>query len=40
MPETTVYAVYPSRQYLAPKLRVFLNFLVAELGGDDAAEMP
>lgn len=32
MPETTIYAVYPSRQYLAPKLRVFLDFLVATLG--------
>jgi DNA-binding transcriptional LysR family regulator len=31
-PETTIYAVYPSRRYLAPKLRVFLDFLVAELG--------
>lgn len=28
--ETTIYAVYPSRQYLAPKLRVFLDFLVEQ----------
>ena len=28
--ETTLYAVYPSRQHLAPKIRVFLNFLVEE----------
>lgn len=27
-PETTLYAVYPSRRYLAPKLRVFLDFVV------------
>lgn len=26
--ETTLYAVYPSRQHLAPKIRVFLDFLV------------
>ena len=26
--ESTLYAVYPSRQYLPPKLRVFLDFLV------------
>ena len=26
--ETTLYAVYPSRQHLAPKTRVFLDFLV------------
>lgn len=25
--ETTLYAIYPSRQYLAPKTRVFLDFL-------------
>jgi DNA-binding transcriptional LysR family regulator len=28
--ETTLYAVYPSRQHLAPKIRVFLDFLVEE----------
>jgi DNA-binding transcriptional LysR family regulator len=26
--ETTLYAVYPSRQHLAPKIRLFLDFLV------------
>jgi len=26
--KTTLYAVYPSRQHLAPKVRVFLDFLV------------
>jgi DNA-binding transcriptional LysR family regulator len=30
--ETTLYAVYPSRQHLAPKIRAFLDFLVEELG--------
>lgn len=29
---TTLYAVYPSRQYLAPKIRAFLDFLAAEFG--------
>jgi DNA-binding transcriptional LysR family regulator len=28
--ETKLYAVYPSRQHLAPKIRVFLDFLVEE----------
>lgn len=28
--ETTLYAVYPSRQYIAPKIRVFLDFLIEE----------
>ncbi len=26
--ETTLYAVYPSRQHVAPKLRAFLDFLI------------
>lgn len=30
---TTVYAVYPSRQFLVPKVRVFLDFLAEQLGG-------
>ena len=30
--ETTLYAVYPSRQHLAPKIRVFLDFIVEEFG--------
>lgn len=28
--ETTLYAVYPSRQHLAPKIRAFLDFLIEE----------
>lgn len=28
--ETTLYAVYPSRQHIAPKIRAFLDFLVEE----------
>lgn len=28
--ETTLYAIYPSRQYLAPKVRVFLDFVTQE----------
>lgn len=31
-PKTTIYAVYPSRQHVAPKIRAFLDFLVAEFG--------
>ncbi|AKJ27154.1 LysR family transcriptional regulator [Caldimonas brevitalea] len=31
--ETTLYAVYPSRQHLAPKIRVFLDFLVEAFAG-------
>ncbi len=30
--ESTIYAVYPSRQYVTPKLRVFLDFLVERFG--------
>lgn len=30
--ETTLYAVYPSRQHLAPKIRVLLAFLAEEFG--------
>lgn len=29
----TVYAVYPSRQFLAPKVRSFVDFLVERFGG-------
>lgn len=29
---TTLYAVYPSRQHLAPKIRAFIDFLVEEFG--------
>lgn len=35
--EMSVYAIFPSRRLLAPKLRVFLDFLVAELGGQTDA---
>lgn len=30
--ETTLYAVYPSRQHLAPKIRVFVDFLIEAFG--------
>lgn len=30
--ETVLYAVYPSRQHLAPKIRAFLDFLAEEFG--------
>ncbi len=33
----SVYAIYPSRRQMAPKLRVFLDFLVAELGPEQPA---
>ena len=33
MMETTLYAVYPSRHHLAPKIRAFLDFLIEEFGG-------
>jgi len=29
----SVYAVYPSRQFLAPKVRSFVDFLVERFGG-------
>lgn len=32
--ETTLYAVYPSRQHVAPKLRAFLDFLVDVFDGE------
>ena len=32
--ETTIYAVYPSRHFLPAKMKVFLEFLAAELGDD------
>jgi DNA-binding transcriptional LysR family regulator len=28
--EITHYAVYPSRQHLAPKIRVFIDFLIQQ----------
>ncbi|MEO1110536.1 MAG: LysR family transcriptional regulator [Pseudomonadota bacterium] len=30
--ETPLYAVYPSRRYVVPKVRAFLDFLIEELG--------
>ncbi|MBY2968138.1 LysR family transcriptional regulator [Rhizobium leguminosarum] len=33
--ETTLYAVYPARQHLAPKIRIFLDFLVEEFARDN-----
>ena len=30
--ETTIYAIYSSRQHLAPKIRAFLGFLIEEFG--------
>lgn len=36
--ETTLYAIYPSRQHVAPKLRVSLDFLVEAFARPDAAE--
>lgn len=30
--ETTVYAVYPSKRFVMPKVRTFLDFLIEELG--------
>lgn len=34
----TVYAVYPSKRYLVPKVRAFVDFLVAELAGLESSE--
>ncbi|MBB6488690.1 LysR family transcriptional regulator [Rhizobium lusitanum] len=36
--ETTHYAVYPSRQHLAPKIRVFLEFLTEQFGRDPQSD--
>jgi len=36
MVETTLYAIYPARQHLAPKIRVFLDFLIEEFGRNKA----
>jgi len=30
--ETTLYAIYPSRQHLAPKIRAFIDFAAVQLG--------
>lgn len=37
---TTLYAVYPSRLYLAPKIRVFLDFVAEILGPATALSKP
>ncbi len=34
MPAKTVYALFPERQYLPAKVRVFINFVVDSFGGD------
>ena len=34
--ETTIYAIYSSRQHLAPKIRAFLGFLIEEFGREPA----
>lgn len=34
MPSKNLYAVYPERQYLPAKVRVFLDFLIEKLGQD------
>ncbi len=39
-PVNTLFAVYTSRQYMAPKLRTFIDFLGQALGGDPALEKP
>lgn len=31
--KTALYAVYPSKEYVVPKVRVFLDFLIENLGG-------
>ncbi|MBN8886588.1 MAG: LysR family transcriptional regulator [Rudaea sp.] len=38
--ETAIYAVYPSRHFLPAKIKVFLNFLVAELGEGEPEASP
>ena len=35
-PPVTLFAVYTSRQYMAPKLRSFIDFVSAQLGGAQA----
>jgi DNA-binding transcriptional LysR family regulator len=31
--ELTIYAVYPSRQFLPPKVRTFIDFMIERFGG-------
>ena len=33
--EATLYAVYPSKRYVSSKVRVFLDFLIEEMSGND-----
>jgi len=35
MPDKTIYAVFPERQYLPSKVRAFIDFAVEYLGGDN-----
>jgi DNA-binding transcriptional LysR family regulator len=37
-PGVTLFAVYTSRQYMAPKLRSFIDFLAQRLGGERPAD--
>lgn len=34
MPHKTLYAVFPEKQYLPEKVRVFIKFVIQKLGGD------
>ncbi|MDP2571908.1 LysR family transcriptional regulator [Vibrio penaeicida] len=34
MPHKTIYAIFPERQYLPEKVRVFIDFLIENLGGN------
>jgi len=34
IPEFTIYAVFPERQYLPAKVRAFLDFAIKYFGGD------
>ncbi|KAB2680883.1 LysR family transcriptional regulator [Brucella pseudintermedia] len=36
--ETTLYAVYPSREHLAPKIRAFLDFMIAQFRSPSVIE--
>lgn len=36
MVQTQLYAIYPTRRYLQPKVRAFVDFLVQELGRDSS----
>jgi DNA-binding transcriptional LysR family regulator len=38
--ELSVYAVYPSRRHVVPKVRALIDFLVEELGGIGAERQP